>query len=37
MIFIQRCHTSLEPMMKGMPGWALHEALALQARVASLH
>lgn len=30
MIFIQHCHTTFEPMMKGMPGWALHEALDIR-------
>lgn len=30
-IFIQHCHTSYEPLMKGHPDWALHESLDVQA------
>jgi nicotinamidase-related amidase len=26
-IFIQHCHSSYEPMMKGSPGWELHPSL----------
>jgi nicotinamidase-related amidase len=27
-VFIQHCHATFPPLMKGNPGWALHEALA---------
>ena len=30
-VYIQHCHTKYEPMKKGNPGWALHEALDVQS------
>ena len=29
-VFIQHCHATFDPLMKGNPGWALHESLQPQ-------